>query len=118
MKHTKKFVSLLLTLVMVLAMASTTFAADATGKITIQNPVAEETYNIYLMFELESYNKETGAYAYKITNDWKEFVTTGADAHRAERVGNRLDEAIELAREAGIGYLATFEHLIPVCHRI
>lgn len=78
MKHTKKFVSLLLTLVMVLAMASTTFAADATGKITIKNPVAEETYNIYLMFELESYNKETGAYAYKITNDWKEFVTTGA----------------------------------------
>ena len=78
MKHTKKFVSLLLTLVMVLAMAGTTFAADATGKITIQNPVAEETYNIYLMFELESYNKETGAYAYKITNDWKEFVTTGA----------------------------------------
>lgn len=78
MKHTKKFVSLLLTLVMVLAMAGTTFAADATGKITIKNPVAEETYNIYLMFELESYNKETGAYAYKITNDWKEFVTTGA----------------------------------------
>lgn len=78
MKHIKKFVSLLLTLVMVLAMAGTTFAADATGKITIQNSVAEETYNIYLMFELESYNKETGAYAYKITNDWKEFVTTGA----------------------------------------
>lgn len=47
-----------------------------------------------------------------------EFVTTGSDAHRAERVGNRLDEAIELAREAGIGYLATFEHLIPVFHRI
>ena len=45
-------------------------------------------------------------------------MTTGSDAHRAERVGNRLDEAIELAREAGIGYLATFEHLIPVFHRI
>lgn len=77
MKHTKKFVSLLLTLVMVLAMASTTFAADATGTITINNPVNGETYNAYLMFELESYNTNTGAYAYKITEDWREFVTTG-----------------------------------------
>lgn len=30
------------------------------------------------MFELESYNTETGAYSYKITSDWREFVTTGA----------------------------------------
>lgn len=77
MKHIKKFVSLLLTLVMVLAMAGTTFAADATGTITINNPVNGETYNAYLMFELESYNTNTGAYAYKITEDWREFVTTG-----------------------------------------
>lgn len=30
------------------------------------------------MFELESYDAEAGAYSYKITNDWKEFVTKGA----------------------------------------
>ena len=78
MKHAKKFASLLLALVMVFALATTAFAADTNGSITITNPVGGQTYNAYLMFELESYNTETGAYSYKITEDWREFVTTGA----------------------------------------
>lgn len=78
MKHAKKFASLLLALVMVFALATTAFAAGTNGTITISHPVDGQTYNAYLMFELESYNAETGAYSYKITNDWREFVTTGA----------------------------------------
>lgn len=77
MKHARKLASLLLALVMVFALATTAFAAETTGSITISNPVDGQTYNAYLMFELESYNAETGAYSYKITNDWKEFVTKG-----------------------------------------
>lgn len=78
MKHAKKFASLLLALVMVFALATTAFAAGTNGSITISNPVDGQTYNAYLMFELESYNTETGAYSYKITEAWREFVTTGA----------------------------------------
>ena len=78
MKHARKLASLLLALVMVFALATTAFAAEKNGTITIDNPVKGQTYNAYLMFELESYNAETKAYSYKITNDWKEFVTKGA----------------------------------------
>lgn len=78
MKHAKKFASLLLALVMVFALATTAFAAGTNGTITISHPVDGQTYNAYLMFELESYNAETSAYSYKITNDWRDFVTTGA----------------------------------------
>ena len=78
MKHAKKFASLLLALVMAFALATTAFAAGTNGSITISNPVDGQTYNAYLMFELESYNTDAGAYSYKITSDWREFVTTGA----------------------------------------
>ena len=78
MKHAKKLASLLLALVMVLSLATTAFAADTNGTITITQPVDGQTYNAYLMFELESYNTVTGAYSYKITDAWRDFVTTGA----------------------------------------
>lgn len=78
MKHARKLASLLLALVMVFALATTAFAAEKNGSIEIKNPVEGQTYNAYLMFELESYNPATNAYSYKITKDWKDFVTTGA----------------------------------------
>lgn len=83
MKKMKKIASLLLVLAMALTMNVSVFAASGTsatnkGTITINNPVEGETYNIYQMFELESYNTETKSYSYKITTDWQEFVTTGA----------------------------------------
>lgn len=47
-----------------------------------------------------------------------EFVTFGSDAHRDSAVANRLDEARELALEAGIPYYATFEKMKPTLHRL
>ena len=47
MKHAKKLASLLLALVMVFAVATTAFAADETGSITIDNAVVGQTYTIY-----------------------------------------------------------------------
>ena len=78
MKMTKKLLALALALAMVFALAAAAFAAETNGTITISNPVDGQTYKAYLMFELESYNIETGAYSYKITEAWREFVTTGA----------------------------------------
>ncbi len=47
-----------------------------------------------------------------------EFITTGSDAHRPDRVGKRLGEALELARAAGIPYAATFERMEPTFHKL
>lgn len=43
-----------------------------------------------------------------------EYVTVGSDAHTPERVGSRIGEAVELARAAGIPYLAAFEQGKPI----
>ena len=77
MKHARKLAGLLLALVMVFALAATAFATGS-GSITVDNPITGASYKAYLMFELESYNTTANAYSYKITNDWREFVTTGA----------------------------------------
>ncbi len=40
-----------------------------------------------------------------------EFITIGSDAHTPDRVGKRFDEAYELAKAAGIRYVADFVNL-------
>ena len=75
MKNVKKFVRILLTMAMVLAMSITTFA-DGNGSITIDNAVTGQTYTIYKMLDLEK-NQTTDAYVYKVTDTWKDFLTTG-----------------------------------------
>lgn len=76
MKHTKRFASLLLVLVMALSLMAVPAMAAGTGTITINNAVPGETYKIYQIFTLESYDPVADAYAYKIdmTNSpWKDF---------------------------------------------
>ena len=75
----KKLTALLLTLVMVLGMGSVVHASEVTsgtGKITINNAISGQTYNIYRILELESYVKD-GNHAYKATAPWKDFFETG-----------------------------------------
>ncbi|MBQ7091574.1 MAG: histidinol-phosphatase HisJ family protein [Clostridia bacterium] len=47
-----------------------------------------------------------------------EYVTIGSDAHQPQRVGSRVKEAVELAKAAGIRYIATFKNLKPIMHKI
>ena len=71
----KKIISVLLALVMTLALSVTALAAPATnGSITIDNAIEGQTYTIYELLYLESYNKDAGAYSYKATNEWKTFI--------------------------------------------
>ena len=78
MKHMKKLASLLLALTMTLVLSVSALAASGTnnntGKITIDNAVAGQTYTIYQILELESYDEEANAYAYKATTAWDAFV--------------------------------------------
>jgi len=86
MKKATKFLALLLALVLTMGLGVTAFADTATGttgdgSITINNAVVGQTYTIYRILELESYNKDTGAYAYKAAAQWKDFLTTSATAY-------------------------------------
>lgn len=53
-----------------------------TGSITIDNAVDGQTYSIYKVLELESYDNDNGLYSYKPVDAWEEFfqvedATTG-----------------------------------------
>ena len=75
MKHVKRIVGFVLALAMVLALSVGAFAAAVNeGRITIDNAITGQTYTIYEILHLESYNKESNAYSYKATAAWKDFV--------------------------------------------
>ena len=81
MKKTfKKLFAALLAAALVLAMAVPAFAVtNATkGSITISNTVKDETYTIYRMFKLDSYNAESKTYSYTVESAWEGFFKTGA----------------------------------------
>ena len=78
MRKMKKLLSMLLTVIMVLAMAAPSFAAEVptTGTITVSNAKPGHTYNAYKIFNLTMISDGEG-YAYTLTDEWKEFFTTG-----------------------------------------
>lgn len=88
MKIIKKITAMMLSIMMVLGMCSVVGATGATekGTIEINNAIEGQTYKIYKMLTLESYEpatdstgKETSLYSYKPANDqWKEFFENGA----------------------------------------
>ena len=82
MKKTfKKMFAALLAAALVLAMALPAFAetsADTKGSIKIDGTVSGETYTIYKLFDLDSYNSDHNAYSYTVVADWENFFKTGA----------------------------------------
>lgn len=78
MKNIKKIAGLLLALVMIFAMTAPAFAADETGSITITNAIVGQTYTVYQVLDLESYDAETRAYSYKAAEAWSAFINSDA----------------------------------------
>ena len=81
MKHTTRILALLLALVLCLGLSVTAFATGETGSITINGAVKDQTYTIYRILELESYNATEGqeAYSYKAASDaWSTFINSDA----------------------------------------
>ena len=79
MKLSRKILSLVLALVMVMGLATTAFAEEGgetttSGSITITNALGGETYNAYQILYLESYDAKKGTYAYKANSDWEEWL--------------------------------------------
>ena len=85
MKLIKKIAAIMLSIMMVLGMASVVSASEAdstavagNGKITITNAIAGQTYKIYKLLELESYDKDKNLYSYKPASaKWENFFKTG-----------------------------------------
>ena len=74
MNHAKKLISGLLSVVMLLVMATTAFAQEATpsgasesdnASITISNASKGETYKVYKLFDATVTGKDGGSIAYK-----------------------------------------------------
>lgn len=77
----KKLIAALLAVAMVCAMAIPAWAdgGATTGSITIDKAVSGETYTIYKMFDLNSYDPTAGTYSYTVDSNWKAFFATGAE---------------------------------------
>ena len=84
MKKTfKKLFAVLLAAALVLAMALPAFAetnSGINGSITISNTVKDETYTIYRLFKLDSYNGDH--YSYTVEEKWKPFFQSGAEGFK------------------------------------
>ena len=86
MKHARKLASLLLALVMVFALAATAFAAEAegatptpaTGSITVANPVKDQTYIAYKIFDVVYDNQDHYSYTIGSSNPWYDTVAAYA----------------------------------------
>ena len=81
-KAMKKLIAALLAVAMVCAMAIPAWAAGGTtagtGSITIDKAVSGETYTIYKMFDLNSYDPTAGTYSYTVVSAWEDFFKDGA----------------------------------------
>ena len=78
----RKAFAFVVALVMAIAMIPATFAhADPTtetGSITINDAVVGQTYTVYQILDLESYNASSNAYSYKATTAWSTFIKSVA----------------------------------------
>lgn len=73
MKNIKKLLSVLFLLVVSFTQVLRVNAAG-TGTITVNKAIVGETYSIYRILDLETYDKANNHYIYRANDDWKAFV--------------------------------------------
>lgn len=74
MKKIKKILSLLLLLVLSLAQVGNVKADGTKGTITINNAIVNETYSIYRILDLETYDAQNNHYIYRANTKWQAFI--------------------------------------------
>ena len=75
MKSIKKLICMLFMLVLSIVNVS----AAEKGTITINKAIVNESYNIYKVLDLETYDKVNNHYIYRATNEWKAFLDEVTD---------------------------------------
>ena len=98
MKNMTRALALLLALVLILGLVVTGFAdatsgtsPDTKGNITIDNAVKDQTYKIYRILELESFDETAKAYSYKVAIKWKGFIDSETGKQYFSVQNNRND---------------------------
>ena len=76
MSNLKKLAALVLALMMILSLTSSMASETELGSITINGISAENTYEIYKLLDLESYNTTSSAYSYTVDENWNGFFAT------------------------------------------
>ena len=83
MKISKRILAMVLTIAMVMGLATTAFAAMegelTDGVITIKNAEPNQTYSAYQILYLESYDATNNKYAYKANSQWEAWLRTQTD---------------------------------------
>lgn len=74
MKKIKKILSLLLLLVLSLAQVGNVKADGTKGTITINKAIVNETYSIYRILDLETYDAQNNHYIYRANSKWEAFI--------------------------------------------
>ena len=95
MKLIKKIAAIMFAFIMVFSLSTNVKADDtsgdstATGTITIENSNAKQTYNLYRILDLESYNNADKAYSYKLSTKWTGFLEyAGVNAYLKKNTDN------------------------------
>lgn len=116
MKLLKRILAIVCTFVMIISMATGVNAVETTattstpekGRITVTGATVGETYSIYKILSLESYDKKSGAYSYTkpggawtdyINNDGREFFNTNGNGYVTLKISSD-EEARKLAFSA------------------
>lgn len=92
----KVFNTLLVVAMLLVQIIPTTLvlADDTKPAITINNAVVDETYSIYKVLTLESYDAAKKTYIYRVAAGWEDFVTKGEGKNYLKLNGN-LNETTE-----------------------
>lgn len=95
MKLIKKIAAIMFAFMMVFSLSTNVKADDTsgdsttTGTITIENSNAEQTYKLYRILDLESYNNVDQAYSYKLSTKWSGFLEyEGVNAYLKKNTEN------------------------------
>lgn len=91
MKLIKKIAAIMFAFMMVFSL-STNVKAVAGGSITIDNAIKGQTYKIYKIMDLESYDPGEGLYSYKPASlQWKTFFTSNPVAQKYIKLDTNTD---------------------------
>lgn len=78
-KLTKRVIAIMCIFMMVISMVTVVEAVDTNGKVTVTNVKPGETYKIFKILTLESFDETKGAYSYIRNGDaWDGFINSNA----------------------------------------
>ena len=109
----KKLLAIIMVAVMLLTLSVAALAdTPANGSITINGVGSTTTYKIYKLLDLESYDKTSGAYSYKVNDAWKGFFATAEaqqyitidDAGYVTWIAGEDDDTVAAFAKAALAY--------------